>query len=493
MKRSCSLILSLSLFLGMTSVAQESGPQPETVNIDIHHRFDRWIMSVPTPDDPSARDPSLTHSILLAVFRAVNPQSGQPYDNSDPSLDFDPDDLRHLFRLEKKEFLLGEPILVEHRIELNGPGKWNWFVGGNYRSRGRDDNFTFILRHADGEIVPDVYPKPGGLSLGGLGSDRTIEKGKPLSYWLGLQRYAAITEPGLYDLYCMTGYKQKVIGRIEAVRAALPPEVAQDHYVDDKGQLIDRETGQTSKRYQLSLNHLYPDTPRLWPLKGVIPPEVLAEASGQNSELPADDKWSFGAVAHFRIRIRKGTQAEQQQMVEQWTKTTETIKGRTGIGHYNEALLEAIWFSQQRHFTPLLEKWIMSVQGQSGFNSGLLHLDALAMRSDPAAFALLLKAKPLEIVNAFHRLHPGHITEAVPICIEWLSHAESEMRARAEVLLNNWTGQSFEHTWEGYHYQRPTLAEGQSMQRLWREWWERNKSGFKPRKPCPFPCEKTEN
>jgi hypothetical protein len=48
-------------------------------------------------------------------------------------------------------------------------------------------------------------------------------------------------------------------------------------------------------------------------------------------------------------------------------------------------------------------------------------------------------------------------------------------------MLRRWTGQEFGHTWEGYHDQRPTLAEGRAMQPLYRSWWARNKETFRPR------------
>jgi hypothetical protein len=490
MKIRRSFLLACSLLLSIAGAAQEAGnvPYPVLVEIKVHYKYDRWIMAPPVADDSGT-----THSVILSVIRAVDPQTGLPFDTSEPELAFDPKDLHHSFRLEKSEFLLGEPILVEHRIELNGPGQWDWFVGGNYRARGRDDNFSFVLRHADGRIVPDVYPKLEGVIMGGgLGSEREINKNKHLSYWLGLQRYSAITEPGLYDLYCMTGGKQKIFGEVKAIRAALPETVARDHYLDDSGRLIDRETNAPSKRYQLLIYPQYLDSDEPWPLKGLIPPEVTAYAAEQSSGTPLRETESFGTVAHFRIRISKGTRAEQQQMVEQRTKTAESLTRRSTPTGYERALLEALWYSRQDQFLPLLEKWITNHKGPEDFTSPSLHLDGLAMRPDSAAFALLLKSSPSEVSNAFYSLHPDRIAEAIPICIGWLTHPDDQVRARSESRLVAWTGQSFERTWDNYHYQRPTLAEGVRMQPLWRAWWEKNKRTFKPRKPCRFPCEKTE-
>lgn len=494
MRISHSLVLAFSMFLAiaMAAVAQETEEQPKPVRIDVYYRQDSWIMAPDVADEPSSEDSGITQSVFLSVIRAVNPATGEPYDKSEPNFNFALDDLRHFFRLEKKEFLLGEPILVEHRIELNGPGEWNWFVGGNYRARGRDDNFSFVLRRADGALVPDVYPKLEGLIFGGgLGSDHTIKKAQPLSYWLGLQKYSAITEPGSYDLYCMTGYKRKIFGEVEAMRPALPDEIALDHFVSDSGELVDRETGERSRRYALVTKAHYLDSGAQSPLKGVIPSEVLAYATEQSFGFPSKDAGSFGTVARFRIGIRKGTPAERQQMVAQWTKAAESTRNSV-IERYNQALIESVWYARQDHFLPLLERWITNFKEQDhGFDSVRLDLNGLALRPDSSAFALLLKASPAQVTNAFYRLHPNRIAEAIPVCIDWLTHGDNDVRARAESRLIDWTGQSFEHTWKGYHYQRPTLAEGQSMQRLWRAWWRENSSSFKPHKPCSFPCENT--
>lgn len=473
-------LATLGLTVIVSAVAQES-IEPKAVEIDTYYRVS-WIMAPDVAAEPPAEGRG-TRSLLLSVIRAVDPNTGLPYDNSIPKLGFAAKDLRHFFRLEKSEFVLGEPILVEHRIELNGPGELEWSVGGNYRARGRDDNFSFILRREDGLIVPDVYPKLEGLVFGGgLGWNPTISRGQPLSYWLGLQRYAAITEPGTYDLYCFTGNKGITLGRVEALRAALPDDIRVDHYVDDRGSLIDRTTEAPSKRYALTENPHYVQSEAERPLNGMIPAEHL-------SSLNINAK-TLGTVAHFRIDIRKGTHAERRQMITQWARAAESIKRFAVTGSFDNALSDGLWYAQQDLFQPLLEKWIINFKGRDV--STPIHLEGLAMRPDSSAFALLLKSQPNEVVNAFYSLHPNKIAEAVPICIGWLTHADQEVRARSESLLTRWTGQSSEQLWKAYNDQRPTLFEGQSTQSLWHAWWAKNRSGFKPQKPCAFPCKITE-
>ncbi len=42
-------------------------------------------MGTPTPDDPKAADPTLTHYIFQSLVQAVDPQTGKPYqDTAEP-------------------------------------------------------------------------------------------------------------------------------------------------------------------------------------------------------------------------------------------------------------------------------------------------------------------------------------------------------------------------------------------------------------------------
>jgi len=109
-----------------------------------------------------------------------------------PGATCDPDHVRRQFRMEKTRFLLGEPILVEFKIGVDGPGGWeNWrwgFVDG------RDVDFAFLLRHDDGTWVPDRY-KPRLFSGGGAFRPYDVSRESSDVYWLVLQQYCAITRP----------------------------------------------------------------------------------------------------------------------------------------------------------------------------------------------------------------------------------------------------------------------------------------------------------
>jgi hypothetical protein len=466
------LLSGVSIFLlaSFVVVAQQTEPEPELLELDLYFRHAYWVMSPPISDDAeSPGAPDFSQAVFLSVFQAIDPRTHHPLTNTPTTFGCDPAELRQLFRLEKKEFLLGEPILVEHRIELNGEGKWWWSTGGNYRARGRDDNLTVIMRRTDSDsFVPDPYPPLDGLIMGGgLGSSHEITEGKPLSEWFGVQRYAAITEPGTYDLYCLGHYQRRRVGDIEAMTAALPEEIARDYSFDERGALIDSRTGKPSERYQVAEHeHLIDADSSPSPLLKLLPPEVAEQVGNM----------PLGVMAHFRIVVRQGTRAERREMVEKWIKIAETSKPQKISRPYKSAAQESIWFARQNDFLPAINQWIAAGRGDNVY-----YMSGLAVRPDQEGLTLLLKLAPSDQVNAMYNLHPDRIADAIPVCIELLTTTSDEtVRWQAESLLKRWTGQSFAHPWQGDHYRPPTPAEAHSMQSLWREWWKKNKSSFKP-------------
>lgn len=103
------------------------------------------------------------------------------------------------------------------------------------------------------------------------------------------------------------------------------------------------------------------------------------------------------------------------------------------------------------------------------------------MRPSLAATRVLLRSDfPLRLGSLYY-LHSQRIRTVIPHLIPLLTHEDSEVRAQAELRLHRWSGQSFERTWTGYDRQRPTLEEGRKMQPLWRNWWEKNRAGIRPK------------
>ncbi|MFC1712212.1 hypothetical protein ACFL6S_01020 [Candidatus Poribacteria bacterium] len=452
----------LQILLSPYAVAEEK--TPEQVSVDVHIRAEWLLLSLSVSEgDSSSR--TMTRS-ALRVLRAIGPENGKPYDESEDVFDCNPAELRRSFRLEKEEYLLGEPLLVEFRIELDGPGQWRERIGGNYRARGRDDNFLFLMRHEDGSWVRDPYA-PIEHYMGGISSLYEVRQDKAQSYWLAVQRWCAVDRPGAYDLYCFQmAHDSQVLGENQAIAAKLPDLVKRDHRYSEDGILIDSGTGKRSERYSIATYW----TRRNWdsPLMQDIPADVVKYAR---------ESWGIQQVmdfAHFRIALRNGTEQERQRMVDYWTDIAESEAERNAPQTRWGAAIYAIQFAQQDDFIPLIEEWIAS-----GFQ--YMAYSGLAMRPGPGIADILLKSGEPNAVAAMRFLRPNQVHAVIPQLIKRLTHKDNRMRAEAEQRLRTWTGRSFYHTWRGYHYERPTLEEGRKMQPVWEEWWEKNKDSFKPR------------
>jgi hypothetical protein len=313
--KSAAIFASL-LLISTPLRARQEDDNRQRIDLHLYYRHAGWVMGRPTPDDPKAADPTLTRYIFQSLVQAVDPQTGKPYQDTPEPPTCKPADLRMAFRLEKKEFLLGEPILVEFRVELDGPGHYAWSLGGD-STLGRDNTFLFILRNEDGAIVPDPYQKPE-FNRGGLGSMPDVKQGAAVSSWLAIQRWCAIDRPGTYDLYCISGrYKQLVSGEHQARVAALPVEIRRDVYIDKNDQLMDVQRNKPSKWYELVLHPEMLDREES-PLREQLPPDISAIAATSG----------LGALAHFKITIRNGTDSENAEMADRWTSLVEPVSAR---------------------------------------------------------------------------------------------------------------------------------------------------------------------
>lgn len=445
--------------------AEEKGAKPEEIPVDMHISAE-WILLLPLESEIYADSHSTMRS-TLRILRAVDPETGKPYEKGNEGFNCNPMDVRRAFRLEKREFLLGEPLLVEFRVELDGPGEWAEPIGGNYRARGRDDNFLFLMRHEDGTWVRDPYA-PINAYMGGLSSSYQVKGGKPLSYWLPVQRWCAINRPGTYELYCFqAAHGYAVVGQRQPLTVGMPANVKKDHFFDKNGNLIDSQTGELSKRYSITSRWRR----RKWKISPLIDniPTDVADYAGESWNVQ-----NIMDLAHFKIVIKRGTIQESQGMIEHWTDIAESDVEETMPPGRVAAAKQAIRFAQQDDFLPLIEKWILNASQASDFYG-------LAMRQSPKATAMLLQAANPNAIAAMYYLHPDRIPDVIPQLIELLTHENNRMRAEAEMRLHTWTGQAFLRDWRGYHHQRPTLEEARRMQPMWKEWWEENKDNFIPK------------
>lgn len=455
-------ILALAAVAVPLPAAKKQSPRQE-VPIDLHVGTE-W-----SPVFSSAAGPDGQAATLwsLRTLRAVDPETNERFDTSSDVFGCDPADLHRAFRIEKNEFLLGEPILVEFSVRLDGPGQWNEPIGGNYRARGRDDNFLFVMKHEDGTWVRDPYA-PINAYMGGIASTYEVKADEPRAYWFAVQRWCAIDRPGTYELYCLQmAHRDEVAGSRDALAAAMPDELAEGHFLNDERVLIDRRTNERSERYSIVATwrrHEWQDSPLL----KKMPAELVEHAR---------KTWGVQDVAdfaQFRITVGKGSARQRERMIRYWTKIAESTEDKPWPKGQAAATRKAICFARQDDFLPAIETWIPTFT-QPGDYYGL------AMRPSPRATEILLKEADPNAVAAMYYLHPDRIRDVIPQLIDRLTHQDDRMRAESECRLHTWTGQAFCRDWRGYHHQRPTLDEGRRMQPMWQEWWQQNKDGFVPR------------
>jgi hypothetical protein len=311
-------------------------------------------------------------------------------------------------RLDSAEVLLGEPILVERRVEVDGPGLWEEPVGSLRGGRGGG---IFLMRHEDGSWVADTFEGHELQTFGGIGGTVEVKKGEPHSEWQPVQEWCAIERPGVYDLYA--------IGWGIDPAPKLDPPLADD---------------------------------------------VLAriKATGRKGE-----------IVRFTLTVRQGDEKQRRAMVERWIKETEEGDPDS---HRDSAARTAMALARQNDFLPELER---RLRGQN-FLLGYTFI-GLAMRDDPRAVILLFEAGDARGFEAMRFLHPNQVPNVIPRLIDQLTDPDHTTRANAEEVLRGWTSQSFDHSWNGYDYKRPTLEEGRAMQPMYREWWDKNRKDFRPK------------
>lgn len=313
----------------------------------------------------------------------------------------------------RREWLLGEPLVVEFRVEVTGPDVWPEYEGGNYRGLGRDDNFFFVLEPAEGERPPDPYDidyfRNKARMAGGISSNHRLRADEPLSMWLAVQQYSAITNPGHYDLYCLRS------AGFQAFQAPSP-------------------LGRS-------------------PVVAYLP-EALADVRGG---LLTD-------FAHFRIEIRAGTPDEREAMIE---RTTELAAGPSGslLPSHADAVRTAMWFARQDDFLPLLEQWMLAGEVY-GPNQ-----DGLALRGSKAARDLLLRSGDGHGISALLLLPNAPDLEIIPPLIALLTHPDQAIRSSSFEVLSMWTDERFGASWSGWSSNEPMPAEADDIQARAVKWW----------------------
>lgn len=164
---------------------------------------------VSRPSEPAFPDHPETVSVI-PIIRPKDPATGSAAAGDIDASGCDLTKLRRTFRLEKREFLLGEPIIVEFRVENDGPGTWYESYGWQARFTGRPDWVRLELRDREGRRAPDPHAVFGGASVRGMRASRGVTQTAsglpggdgPATVWLPAQSWCAVTEPGAYALIC---------------------------------------------------------------------------------------------------------------------------------------------------------------------------------------------------------------------------------------------------------------------------------------------------
>ncbi|MDQ1256664.1 MAG: hypothetical protein QG656_1263 [Candidatus Hydrogenedentes bacterium] len=475
-----------------------------------------WSKLPAAADDPSSPSPTMTYSAFRTTA-IVDPETHVPYDPGSSRLDCNPQDVRHTFTLKKHEFILGEPIVVTYKVWLEGPGVWKEFTRGNYRSRGRDDNFLFLMRDERGEWVQDPQPKRSGMG-GGLCDTPSITSLRPFKDTEAVQRWCAIERPGTYDLYCLVmGVSSSMMGDTvdlsEARKTQITPVLPPGHTLDESGgRIIDTATGKTSEKYSIGTDCCWDAThkseaeasekPVVSPLIEFMPPELLGfieqfeKADKRLHEIASTDSnekyfetmdeaeflgekvahlYDACSCAHFRITIVEGSEQQRKDMVDEYTKLA--LSEVTGDDYTAYAVQDAMAFSRQTDFLPffkthpdLLESCIR-IRGLHANPN----VDALAMALD----------MPDSKFTDWTWMQPDDNPRMIDNAISLLTHDSATVRLRALCLLERWGGEHFGVVPVTSEKSTVSAERGTAEQSLWRAWWAQHKNHFKARDETP--------
>src|SRR5438094_6808173 len=109
-----------------------------------------------------------------------------------------PEMARASIELDRKEYFLGENVLLHFYIENTGKEPFDIEVGGDYRGASRHLRFDVKAFDSAGNLCDD--PDPSGYCMGGISWCPTIEPGKRHYESLPLLRYRRVEQPGVYRI-----------------------------------------------------------------------------------------------------------------------------------------------------------------------------------------------------------------------------------------------------------------------------------------------------
>ncbi len=233
--------------------------------------------------------------------------------------------LRRIVSLEKSEFRMGEPILLEYRVEFTGDGIYREHA----RSRG---GLHLLMRRHDGTWVGHTIPLENyhwlrvGLST----------KGDTNVRWLSVQEQLGITEPGRYDLYVVgIGLNSSIkdpVGVTSVVRNQLPEGFRGAFTYSDGTAVYPLEANEEHLRVRVELDPPQRDTPSMSPIFHHIDDAFDELWDDWQPELHLlDSRRKLGKdhrellkqaelFAHFEIVIREPSEEDQEEVYKEYGK-----------------------------------------------------------------------------------------------------------------------------------------------------------------------------
>lgn len=109
-----------------------------------------------------------------------------------------PESARVSLQHGKTSYLLGEPISLQFTLANAGTEAFTYEHGGDYRGTGFPLRYKFVVKDADGKVMPDLTQFT--MNMGGMVARPELKPGEKYQEQLPLLLYVAIDHPGRYKV-----------------------------------------------------------------------------------------------------------------------------------------------------------------------------------------------------------------------------------------------------------------------------------------------------
>ncbi len=419
------------------------------------------------------RHPFTSRSVvaLMAFLACLRPSFGAPSYATD-------------FRLEKRVYLVGEPVLCDFIIRNTGTEAFAF----PYRTPTRALNPMlaseprFLLTDAHGHRLPEALPHPcGGAKGRAVYGSVTLPPGQTsVEPWV-LNQWGTIASPGLYRVHAE---RHLPLYAVKAHPGTLSgPPIGYALAVENLSFKVEPGTPeQLRAAYRPLINELQnPRNPRFSEAvvavtavpHSFLEPQLRRLLSGEFARYPWVPEQALNGLA------RLGTPSAWQTILN------------VALGH--------IAASGPKNETLALRSYailLLAEKGDAGFVPpliSLLHtapeplqqniLPALGFFHDPRAnealFQRLRSPIAADRANAILGLKNLNSRNVIPALLAMLKDPDEEVRTVANFALQSLTGQGFA---------LPPLASPSQLARAiarWNKWWQDNNESFRPAPQAP--------